>query len=229
MEDNLSITQHIIPNNQVLQLKPVYTPAIANQPAYKPSEYKPPSYMNNNAYMNNNSYMNNNAYMNTYASQPPIKNPLVGALIGLACIIVILIILLICAIMGIFKNYNGSSSSNGGRHSGNNHSGNNHSGNNNQFKNKKSDQNDPSGWQLYTLKGCGHCDKQLEDLKGFNTYVKYERGNPTPIVNNISGELYPREKINGFPLWYNSKTKEVKMGRQQNICNLDPKIKSENC
>ena len=132
--------------------------------------------------------------------------------------------------MGIFRNY----SSNGGNnssnnHSGNNHSGNNHSGNNNQFKNKKSDQNDPSGWQLYTLKGCGHCDKQLEDLKGFNTYVKYETGNPTPIVNNISGPLYPREKMNGFPLWYNSKTKEVKMGRQQNICNLDPKIKSENC
>lgn len=221
MEDNLSITQHIIPNNQVLQSKPLYTPAIANQPAYKPSEYKTPSYMNNNSYLD--------SYMDAYASQPPIKNPLVGALIGLACIIVILIILLICAIMGIIKNYSGSSNNGNSNSNGGNRGHNNHSGNSNQFKNKKSDQNDPSGWQLYTLKGCGHCDKQLEDLKNFNTYVKYERGNPTPITNNISGELYPREKINGFPLWYNSQTKEVKMGRQKNICDLNPKIKSENC
>lgn len=210
MEDNLSITQHIIPNNQVLQSKSLYTaPAIANQPAYNPSEYKLPSYLNN-SYLNNSDLNNSDMNSHMAASQSPIQNPLVGALIGLACIIVILIILLICSIMGIFKNYSSSSNSNGGNRGHNN-------------------QNDPSGWQLYTLKGCGHCDKQLEDLKGFNTYVKYERGNPTPIVNNISGELYPREKMNGFPLWYNSKTKEVKMGRQQNICNLDPKIKSENC
>ena len=217
MEDNLSITQHIIPNN-LASYKPPSAPAIANSPAYKPYEYKPYEYKPS-------PYMPSPYMPSPYMQEPPIKNPLVGALIGLACIIVILIILLICSIMGLIKGVNSSDDSegnSGGRNSG----GRNSRGNN--FKNKKN-QNDPSGWQLYTLKGCGHCDKQLDNLPNFNTYIKYERGNPTPIVNNISGELYPREKINGFPLWYNSKTKEVKMGYQKDICNLNPKIKSENC
>ena len=218
MADNLSITQHIIPNMPQYTAPPApqYAPPPPQQYAPPPQQYAP-------------SFMQQQAY---YASQPPIKNPLVGALIGLSGIIVILIILLICSIMGLFNDMNGGSSSGSSSSSSGNNSGNNsggHSGRNNQFKNKKSNENDPSGWQLYTLQGCGHCDKQLEDLANFNTYVKYKRGEATPMVNNIKGELYPREKITGFPLWYNSQTKEVKMGRQKNICDLNPKIKSENC
>ena len=225
MEDNLSITQHIIPN---IPIKPS-TPYTPPQPQYAQPQYMQPQYIQQQytqpQYTQPQYTQPQYMHSQYNQSQSPIKNPLVGALIGLACIIVVLIILLICSIMGIIKN-GGSSSSNSNSSSG----GKNSRGNNNQFKNKhKQNQNDPSGWQLYTLKGCGHCDEQLKDLKNFNTYVKYERGNPNPIVNNISGELYPREKINGFPLWYNSQTKEVKMGHQKNICNLNPKIKSENC
>jgi hypothetical protein len=96
---------------------------------------------------------------------------------------------------------------------------------NNNIPNNK---NDSSGWQLYTLKGCGHCTKQLSELNGFNTFVEFARGESDPIINNISGELYPKEKINGFPFWYNSKTGEKKMGRQD-VCELTPKIMSANC
>jgi hypothetical protein len=88
--------------------------------------------------------------------------------------------------------------------------------------------NDPSGWQLYMLKGCGYCTKQMAELKGFNTFVEYERGNPVPIVNNIEGELYSRDKINGFPFWYNSKTGETKPGKRD-ICSLDPKPQTAQC
>jgi len=74
------------------------------------------------------------------------------------------------------------------------------------------DKNDPSGWQLYTLKGCGHCIDQKKILGSFNTYAEFERGNPVPIINNIKGPLYPVEKISGFPFWYNSKTKKIVLG-----------------
>lgn len=88
--------------------------------------------------------------------------------------------------------------------------------------------NDISGWQLYMLKNCGYCTKQMAELKGFNTFAEYERGNPDPIVNNIDGELYPRNKINGFPFWYNSKTGETKPGKRD-ICSLDPRPQTAQC
>jgi hypothetical protein len=166
-----------------------------------------------------------------------IKNPYVITLIVLACIIVILICIFIPLIVlgkqNATSDSGGTSGGNKGHHKflalrhrrkkpknkfehGKNHD-------------NKSSGNDPSGWQLYTLEGCGYCTKQMEALKGFNTFVKYARGKPDPIINNISGELYPREKMSGFPLWYNSNTKEVKMGFQQDICNLNPKISIANC
>jgi hypothetical protein len=99
---------------------------------------------------------------------------------------------------------------------------------NKQNNNIPNNGNDSSGWQLYTLKGCGHCTQQLKELNGFSTYVEFARGESEPLVNHIDGDLYPKEKINGFPFWYNSKTGEKKMGRQD-ICELTPKITSANC
>jgi len=163
-----------------------------------------------------------------------IKNPLVITLISLACVVLVLIIILICLVQ-IYKNNSDDSDDNTKKGGGYKkwlipgmyyNKNNNKNSKKNHYKNNK--ENDPSGWQLYTLKGCPHCTHQLEDLKGFNTFVEFERGNPNPIINNIKGELYPRNKINGFPFWYNSKTGDTKMGKQ-NICNLNPKIKSAKC
>ena len=95
-------------------------------------------------------------------------------------------------------------------------------------KSSKSSKNDPSGWQLYMLKNCPYCTKQMAELKGFNTFVDYERGNPEPVENNIDGELYPKSQINGFPFWYNSKTGEKKSGKQD-ICSLNPKPQTAQC
>jgi hypothetical protein len=118
-----------------------------------------------------------------------------------ACIIFVLIVAIICMVI--------------------------YSKNNNQQSQQKTI-NDISGWQLYMLKNCGYCTKQLAELKGFNTFAEYERGNPVPIVNNIQGELYPRDKISGFPFWYNSNTGETKSGKQD-ICSLNPRPQTANC
>jgi hypothetical protein len=118
-----------------------------------------------------------------------------------ACIIFVLIVAIICMVI--------------------------YSKNNNQQSQQKT-KNDISGWQLYMLKNCGYCTKQLAELKGFTTFVEYERGNPVPIVNNIEGELYPRDKINGFPFWYNSNTGETKSGKQD-VCSLNPRPQTSQC
>jgi len=163
-----------------------------------------------------------------------IKNPFVIALIVLAAVIVILVIVLIAIIMVGKQNTtttSGTSGGNSGHHKwlALRHHRKNKDPKRDKFEHHPSGQNDPSGWQLYLLEGCSFCTKQMEKLNGFNTFAKYSRGKPDPIINNISGELYPREKMNGFPLWYNSNTKEVKMGFQQDICNLSPKISTANC
>jgi len=74
--------------------------------------------------------------------------------------------------------------------------------------------NHPSGWQLYTLENCVHCDKQIDNLKGFNTYIKYKEDGNKILVNNIEGKLYPKH-IEGFPFWYNSTTGEERYGPQE--------------
>lgn len=93
---------------------------------------------------------------------------------------------------------------------------------NNFIQGGRSNSNDPSGWQLYLSTTCGHCKLQKDRLNGFNTYAEYE--NKKLITNNIKGKLYPVEKITAFPFWYNSKTKEIKLGNYD-LCIFRPKIK----
>lgn len=137
----------------------------------------------------------------------PNNNPLFILTILFACIIFVLIVVILWM---VFYYKNGKN------------------GNNANAQQQQGSKNDPSGWQLYMLKGCGYCTKQLAELKGFNTFVEYERGNPVPIVNNIEGELYSRDKINGFPFWYNSNTGETKSGKRD-VCSLTPPPKTAQC
>ncbi len=123
-----------------------------------------------------------------------------------ACIIFVLILAIIWMVL-YYKNLNSNSDDS---------------------QKQQESKNDISGWQLYMLKGCGYCTKQAAELKGFNTFAEYERGNPVPIVNNIEGELYSRDKISGFPFWYNSKTGETKSGKRD-ICSLDPRPQTAQC
>ena len=143
------------------------------------------------------------------------SNPLFILTILFACIIFVLILAIICMVVYYKKNNNADDTRNSKSNSNDKHQ-------------EPISKNDISGWQLYMLKGCGYCTKQLAELKGFNTFVEYERGNPVPIVNNIDGELYPRDKINGFPFWYNSKTGETKSGKRD-ICSLDPRPQNAQC
>jgi hypothetical protein len=126
-------------------------------------------------------------------------------------VLVLCLIILIIFLMAYVVLFNKNTICGGGYYKQNRHT----------FKNKFS--NDPSGWQLYTLNPCGYCTKQKSALHGFNTYAEFERGNDVPIVNNIKGKLYPKEKIKGFPFWYNSKTGEKKSG-VQNVCSLIPNL-----
>jgi len=68
-------------------------------------------------------------------------------------------------------------------------------------------------WQLYTLEDCKFCDQQMGQLNGFNTYIKFSK-NGEILENNIKGKLYPINQIPGYPFWYNTKTGETKMGKQ---------------
>ena len=81
-------------------------------------------------------------------------------------------------------------------------------------ENTSKGRNHPSGWQLYTLENCIHCDKQMEKLGGFNTYIKYKENGNDILLNNIEGKLYSGS-IDGFPFWYNSITGETKYGGQE--------------
>jgi hypothetical protein len=72
----------------------------------------------------------------------------------------------------------------------------------------------PSGWQLYTLENCEHCDKQMKKLGKFNTYIKYKEDGSGILVNNIDGPLYSKH-IEGFPFWYNTITGEERYGKQE--------------
>jgi hypothetical protein len=85
----------------------------------------------------------------------------------------------------------------------------------------KNAKDDPSGWQLYLSTTCKHCIKQKEVLNGFNTYAEYDYGQL--VTNNINGKLYPIKDIKGFPFWYNTKTKSIKLGKIDNLCELSPK------
>lgn len=80
--------------------------------------------------------------------------------------------------------------------------------------NKTKNTDHPSGWQLYTLENCSHCDEQMKKLGKFNTYIKYKEDGSGILVNNIDGPLYSKH-IEGFPFWYNSTTGEERYGKQE--------------
>ena len=141
------------------------------------------------------------------------NNPLFILTILFACIIFVLILVILWMVFYYKKNNDDDSKKQQGRQG---------------QQGQQGSKNDPSGWQLYMLKNCGYCTKQMAELKGFNTFVEYERGNPVPIINNIEGELYSRDKITGFPFWYNSKTGETKSGKRD-ICSLDPRPQNAQC
>ena len=73
--------------------------------------------------------------------------------------------------------------------------------------------------------GCPHCTHQKAELKGgFTNYIEYAPGGK--ILENLlnAGEpVLPFSEMKGFPMWYNYKTKDKKMGKRD-MCSLDPKI-----
>ena len=89
----------------------------------------------------------------------------------------------------------------------------------------QNDQKDQSGWQLYMRAGCPHCVHQKAELKGgFTNYIEYAPGGK--ILENLLNEgepVLPFGEMKGFPMWYNYKTKDKKMGKRD-MCSLSPKI-----
>lgn len=74
-----------------------------------------------------------------------------------------------------------------------------------------------AGWVVYYSDGCGFCGKQKELLPGVASVKCNIGGRPTDI--NLNGADPPlacdNPIITGFPFWYNTKTKETKVGVQQ--------------
>jgi len=235
---NQDITKNIVPTAPNISEAPIEVPAEHTFAPINSFALDDPVVQNNHTPQNNIIKNKTSIYIHPGGPNPKedIKNPFVIALIVLAAVIVILICVLIPIIVLGKQNTTTTSGTSGGNKGHRKWLALRHHRNHkdpkidkNKFEHHPNDKNDPSGWQLYLLEGCGYCTKQMEKLNGFNTFAKYSRGNPEPIINNIVGELYPRNKMNGFPLWYNSNTKEVKMGFQENICNLSPKISTANC
>lgn len=125
------------------------------------------------------------------------------------CVICFFIIMALLCCSGRLNNFTHGGLSNGG--------------NKNNFTNK----DDPSGWQLYLSTTCRHCTEQKKKLNGFHTYAEYNEHYQL-VTNHINGKLCPFKKIKAFPFWYNTKTKETKMGIY-NPCTLTPKPKHNKC
>ncbi len=65
------------------------------------------------------------------------------------------------------------------------------------------------GWVLYTTKGCGYCSQQLRTLGGHYQNLVVCGGN----AGKSSADL-KCEDISGFPYWYNTHSKEERLGAQ---------------
>ena len=72
------------------------------------------------------------------------------------------------------------------------------------------------GWVVYYLQGCGYCTKQKNILGGgYKKYIECDRNGDQlsgyttkpPIACNS-------RQIDGFPFWYNTKTRETRRGLQ---------------
>jgi hypothetical protein len=72
------------------------------------------------------------------------------------------------------------------------------------------------GWVVYYRRGCGHCSKQKEVLGG--NYKKYiecdENGVQLSGYTTKPPIACNSPQIKGFPFWYNTKTRETRLGFQ---------------
>ena len=68
------------------------------------------------------------------------------------------------------------------------------------------------GWTLYLMKGCGYCHKQMKLLGDFKATVVCSNGKM--IDKYTSNPPLACSSIQGFPLWYNTKTDEKITGFQ---------------
>jgi hypothetical protein len=67
------------------------------------------------------------------------------------------------------------------------------------------------GWVAYFMTGCGYCDKQRELLGStFTSFVVCTNGAPTSGIAPPT----PCGQFTSFPTWYNTKTKETRVGYQ---------------
>jgi hypothetical protein len=60
------------------------------------------------------------------------------------------------------------------------------------------------GWVIYGSQACSYCDKQKDEF-----------GKSLPYLNYVDCSTYGRpEFVDAYPMWYNYKTQETKMGYQ---------------
>jgi hypothetical protein len=72
------------------------------------------------------------------------------------------------------------------------------------------------GWIVYYLQGCGYCTKQKEALGGdYKNYIECNRqGDQLSGYTTTPPIACNSPQINGYPFWYNTKTKETREGLQ---------------
>ena len=72
--------------------------------------------------------------------------------------------------------------------------------------------------------GCPHCVHQKAEIGDFSNYIEYIPGGKIS-ENKIdpSQPILPFNEMKGFPMWYNYKTGDKKMGKRD-MCSLEPKI-----
>lgn len=72
------------------------------------------------------------------------------------------------------------------------------------------------GWIVYYLQGCGYCTKQKEVLGGdYKNYIECNRqGDQLSGYTTTPPIACNSPQINGYPFWYNTKTKDTRGGLQ---------------
>jgi hypothetical protein len=72
------------------------------------------------------------------------------------------------------------------------------------------------GWVVYYLQGCGYCTKQKSILGGnYKKYIECDRnGDQLSGYTTKPPIACDSRQIDGFPFWYNTKTRETQRGLQ---------------